>query len=154
MHRLAHLISTVAHVGSAPIAPGTWGSAVGLGLLALVRPVASPLHELVLIAVLLVAGIWSAGVTGREMGQEDPGPIVIDEVVGMLVTLWWVPVNLTGFILAFLIFRVFDIVKPFPAAQCERLPGGWGVMLDDVMAGIYGNLVMRGLLVMMPAWLA
>jgi phosphatidylglycerophosphatase A len=108
--------------------------------------------EAVTMLALLAVGIWSAGVTGREMGDEDPGPVVIDEVVGMLITLLWIPVNVTGAVLGFLLFRVFDIIKPFPARQCERLPGGWGVMLDDVMAGIYGQIAMRIAVALLPTW--
>lgn len=154
MRRLARLVSTVGNVGYAPIAPGTWGSAAGLVLFAAVRATSGRLAEVALAVVLLVAGIWSAGVTGREMGDDDPGPVVIDEVVGMLITVLWLPVGLTGALAGFLLFRIFDIVKPFPARQFERLPGGWGVMFDDVMAGIYGNLALRLLMLAAPAWFA
>lgn len=152
MTALARFVSTAGYVGFAPIAPGTWGSAVGLLLLLPLRRYGSPAAEGVTMLALLFVGIWSAGVTGREMGDEDPGPVVIDEVVGMLITLLWIPVNVTGAVLGFLLFRVLDIIKPFPARQCERLPGGWGVMLDDVMAGIYGQLAMRLAVALLPTW--
>jgi phosphatidylglycerophosphatase A len=139
-------------VGFLPVAPGTWGSAVGLLILLPLRWHGSEMAEAVTMLALLAVGIWSAGVTGREMGDEDPGPVVIDEVVGMLITLLWIPVNVTGAVLGFLLFRVFDIIKPFPARQCERLPGGWGVMLDDVMAGIYGQIAMRIAVALLPTW--
>ena len=154
MRLLARLISTVGYIGYLPIAPGTWGSAAGLVVYAAVRATAGPVVELAVVVLLLAAGVWSATVTGREMGHEDPGPVVIDEVVGMLITLLWLPVGLTGTVAGFFLFRFFDIVKPPPAAQCERLPGGWGVMLDDVMAGIYGNLALRLLMLAAPAWLS
>ncbi len=149
---LARFLSTVGYIGFAPIAPGTWGSAAGLLLLVALRWTGSASLELAAVVVLLAVGIWSADVTGRAMGDEDPGPVVIDEVVGMLITLLWIPVGLTGALLGFLLFRIFDIVKPFPARQCEQLPGGWGVMLDDVMAGVYGQLVMRAAVAFLPAW--
>ena len=149
---LARFLATVGYIGFAPIAPGTWGSAAGLLLLVALRWTGSASLELAAVVVLLAVGIWSADVTGRAMGDEDPGPVVIDEVVGMLITLLWIPVGLTGALLGFLLFRIFDIVKPFPARQCEQLPGGWGVMLDDVMAGVYGQLVMRAAVAFLPAW--
>jgi len=78
----------------------------------------------------------------------------MDEVVGMLITLALLPVNVTGAIVGFLVFRILDIVKPWPSAGFEKLPGGWGVMADDGMAAIYGNLVMWGLLAVTPTgWL-
>ena len=89
----------------------------------------------------------------HHFGGIDPGPVVIDEVIGMLVTLAFVPVNLTGAIVAFVLFRLLDVVKPWPARRLEHLPGGFGVVLDDVMAGVYGNLVMWGLVRLMPATL-
>ena len=82
-------------------------------------------------------------------------PVVLDEVVGMLITLALLPVNVTGAIVGFFVFRVLDVIKPWPSAGFEKLPGGLGVMADDGMAAIYGNLVMRGLLVVAPAgWLS
>lgn len=152
MTRLARFVSTAGYVGFLPVAPGTWGSAVGLLILIPLRWHGSAMAEAATMLALLAVGIWSAGVTGREMGDEDPGPVVIDEVVGMLITLLWIPVNVTGAVLGFLLFRVFDIIKPFPARQCERLPGGWGVMLDDVMAGIYGQIAMRIAVALLPTW--
>lgn len=152
MTRLARFVSTAGYVGFLPVAPGTWGSAVGLLILLPLRWHGSAMAEAATMLALLAVGIWSAGVTGREMGDEDPGPVVIDEVVGMLITLLWIPVNVTGAVLGFLLFRVFDIIKPFPARQCERLPGGWGVMLDDVMAGIYGQIAMRIAVALLPTW--
>ena len=82
----------------------------------------------------------------------DPGPVVIDEVVGMLITTVLLPLNGLGVFAAFLVFRVFDIVKPWPAARFEAFHGGLGIIADDAMAGVYGNLVMRGLLLLAPAW--
>lgn len=154
MVRLARFLATVAYVGFAPIAPGTWGSAAGLLILVGLRWYGLSAVELPLLVVLLALGIWSADVTGRAMGDDDPGPVVIDEVVGMLLTLLWIPLSVPAAIVGFLLFRMLDIVKPFPARQCERFPGGWGVMLDDVMAGIYGQLIMRLAVVFLPAWFA
>ena len=79
---------------------------------------------------------------------------MLDEVVGMLLTLFLLPVTLRGALVGFVVFRILDVIKPFPSARFEKLPGGLGVMADDGMAAIYGNLVMRVLLLTMPGWLA
>ena len=104
-------------------------------------------------AIALAAGLWSAGVVERLLGK-DPGPVVIDEVLGMLVTLAFLDVNPIGAVVGFFLFRVLDVVKPFPAGRLEHLHGGAGIMLDDAMAGVYGNLVMRALIALLPGVLA
>lgn len=152
MYRLALAIATCGYVGYVPIAPGTAGSAVALALLWAVRGTGSAAVEVGLVAVLGVAGIWSAGVAERRLGSIDPGPVVIDEVVGMLMTLLLLPVNVAGICAGFLVFRLLDIVKPWPAGRLEALPGGVGVMADDVMAAVYGHLIMRGLILLAPGW--
>jgi phosphatidylglycerophosphatase A len=154
MQRLALLIATCGHVGYVPIAPGTAGSAVALPLLWVVRSAGSATVEVAVVAALAAAGVWSAGVAERHLGRTDPGAVVIDEVVGMLITLLLLPVGLAGALAGFFVFRLLDIVKPWPAGRLERLPGGIGVMADDVMAGAYGYLVTRGLLMVAPEWLA
>jgi phosphatidylglycerophosphatase A len=108
------------------------------------RANASLLIELVTIAVLLAVGVWSASVTERYVGRTDPGIIVIDEIVGMLLTFAFLNVGFGSLVFGFVLFRVFDIVKPYPARACERLPGGWGVMADDVVAALYAQAVLRG----------
>jgi phosphatidylglycerophosphatase A len=95
------------------------------------------------IVVVVAAGIWSASIAERHFGRTDPGEVVIDEVAGMLVTLFLNPVGWVGAVVGFLLFRAGDIVKPFPARRLERLHGGFGIMADDVMAGIYANLALR-----------
>ena len=153
LRRLGVFIATCAHVGNAPVAPGTFGSAVGLVVYYLVRRQASTAVELGAIALILVVGLWSATEAEHHFGGIDPGPVVIDEVIGMLITLALHPVNVAGAIVGFFIFRVLDVVKPWPARRLELLPGGFGVVLDDVMAGIYGNLLMWGLVRLLPSWL-
>jgi len=138
------VLATALGAGYAPIAPGTWGSAVGL-LLWLVLPT-STLVQALAIVVVLAAGVWSGGVAERHFGRTDPGQVVIDEVAGMLVTLFLNPVGWVGAFVGFLLFRAADIVKPFPARRLERLHGGLGIMADDVMAGIYANLALRVIL--------
>ena len=147
-------VATCGYLGYVPVAPGTFGSAAGLLVFAVVRATGSTGVELATIAVLFAIGIWSGTVAEHQFGGIDPAPVVMDEVVGMLITLALLPVNVTGAIVGFLIFRVFDVIKPWPSAGFEKLPGGLGVMADDGMAAIYGNLVMRGLIWAAPAgWL-
>lgn len=153
MTRLAIFISSFAYSGYFPVAPGTAGSAAALALFALVRWSGSPIVEAAVIAAVAVVGTWSASITERELKTTDPGQIVIDEVLGMLVTLAFIPVHWPGVLLAFFVFRALDIVKPFPANVAERLHGGFGVMADDGMAGVYGNIFMRAAVWLLPAWL-
>lgn len=154
MQRLALFIATCGYIGYAPIAPGTFGSAAGLAVFFAVRASGSVAVELLVIVALFAVGIWSGTVAERHFGGVDPGPIVLDEVVGMLITLALLPVNGAGALVGFLVFRLLDVVKPWPSARFEKLHGGLGVMADDGMAAIYGNLVMRGLIaVAPPGWL-
>lgn len=153
MNRLALAFATFGYVGFFPIAPGTAGSAAALALYALVRWVGMPWFELATIVFVLIAGIWAANATEDVLGQKDPGPIVIDEVLGMLMTLALLPVSLTGVFVGFVLFRFFDVVKPYPAARLEHLKGGPGVMLDDAVAGIYAHISLRLLAMLVPSWL-
>jgi phosphatidylglycerophosphatase A len=154
MQRLGLFVATCGYLGYVPIAPGTFGSAAGLVVFFAVRSTGSMAVELGVIAVLFALGIWSGTVAERHFGGVDPGPVVMDEVVGMLITLLLLPVNVAGALVGFLVFRVLDVVKPWPSAGFEKLPGGLGVMADDGMAAVYGNLVMRGLIwVTPPGWL-
>lgn len=153
MKRVGIFIATCGYLGYVPVAPGTFGSAAGLAVFYAVRSTGSVSVELAAIVVLFAIGVWSGTVAEHHFGGLDPGPVVLDEVVGMLITLALLPVNLAGAILGFFIFRVLDVVKPWPSAQFERLPGGLGVMADDGMAAIYGNLMMRGLIAVTSGWL-
>ncbi len=154
MDRLGVLCATCAYLGYAPIAPGTFGSALGLLLFWTIRSTGSAGIEATVMAVLFAVGVWSGTVAERHFRGVDPGPVVIDEVFGMLVTLAFLPVSMTGAIVAFFLFRLLDIVKPWPARRFEALHGGLGIMADDGMAAIYGNLLMRALIVIAPGWLA
>jgi phosphatidylglycerophosphatase A len=155
MRRLAVFLATCGYVGYAPVAPGTFGSAAGLAIFALVRGSGSMLVEIATIAVLFAVGVWSGTEAEHHFGGVDPGPIVLDEVVGMLITLALIPVNATGAFVGFLVFRALDVLKPWPSGRFERLPGGLGVMADDGMAALYGNGVMRILVAVAPGgWLS
>lgn len=153
MTRLAVFIATVGYTGYFPVAPGTVGSAAGLVVYLLVWWSQSPLVEVGLIAGLFAAGVWAGTTAERYFGGIDPGPIVIDEVVGMLITLAFIPVGPSAAIAGFFLFRLFDVIKPFPARRLESLHGGLGVMADDAMAAIYSNLALRGLMALAPGWI-
>jgi phosphatidylglycerophosphatase A len=155
MRRLAVFLATCGYVGYAPVAPGTFGSAAGLVVFALVRASGSMSVELATIVVLFAIGVWSGTEAEHHFGGVDPGPIVLDEVVGMLITLALLPVNAMGAFVGFIVFRALDVVKPWPSGRFERLHGGLGIMADDGMAALYGNGVMRILVALTPAgWLS
>jgi phosphatidylglycerophosphatase A len=151
--RLAVFISTVGYCGYFPLAPGTVGSAAGLVFYLLVWWTGSPLVEIALIVGLFALGVWAGTTSERYFGGIDPGPVVIDEVVGMLITLAFIPVGWSGALAGFVLFRVFDVIKPYPANRLEALHGGLGVMADDAMAAVYANLSLRGLIWLFPAWI-
>jgi phosphatidylglycerophosphatase A len=151
--RLAVFIATVGYCGYFPIAPGTVGSAAGLVFYLLVWWAQSPVFEAGLILLLFAVGVWAGTTSERYFGGIDPGPIVLDEVVGMLITLAFIPVGIGGALIGFFLFRLFDVLKPFPAGRFEKLHGGLGVMADDAMAAIYANLVLRLVLSIRPQWL-
>jgi len=141
-------IATAGGAGHFPIAPGTAGSLVGVIVVAALGRL--PLHGVAATAVLAAAslvvfalGVWAAGEAEKFFGRTDPGEVVADEVVGQMLTFLLLPHATWKWLLGgFLLFRAFDIVKPFPARQAERIPRGWGIMLDDVVAGIYGLAVL------------
>jgi phosphatidylglycerophosphatase A len=151
MMRLALFVCTFGGVGYSPVAPGTAGSAAGLVVYAALRLAgATPLVDALVIGAMIVAGIWSGTLAERHFGTTDPGPGVIDEVAGMLVTLYALP---TGWVVAiggFFLFRVLDVFKPFPAQRFERLHGGLGMMADDLMVAVYGNLLLRAAIALLP----
>ena len=131
--------------GYAPKGPGTAGSAAAL-LIAILLHLAWPLPPFsfgILAAFLLIPGIWAAGVVARETGGKDPQVVVVDEVIGQWTALAGAAtLNWKSWLAAFLLFRLFDIWKPFPIRKLESLPGGTGIVMDDVMAGIYAALVL------------
>ncbi|HUR22132.1 MAG TPA: phosphatidylglycerophosphatase A [Vicinamibacterales bacterium] len=137
MNSLGVGIATVGGVGWFPVAPGTVGSAVGVGIYFLTYRLSIPAQAVLLLAITIV-GIWAAGLAEKELKQEDPGAVVIDEVAGQLLTLFLTGVGWKGAITGFFLFRLLDITKPAPARQLEALHGGFGIMADDLMAGTYG----------------
>jgi phosphatidylglycerophosphatase A len=150
--RFAILLATVGYVGHFPIAPGTAGSAAGLLLYAALRLAGSSVLDVAVIVALFAAGCWAGSIAEAHYQRTDPGYVVLDEVIGMLLTLLFVPVTWVGALVGFFLFRAFDIVKPFPARQCERMHGGLGIMADDAVAGIYGNLALRLIVWLASQW--
>jgi phosphatidylglycerophosphatase A len=138
----AKLLATWFGCGLVPVAPGTVGSLAAV-LLAIPFARTSPWYLLLAALILTPAAIWSADVTARQLSRKDPGLIVIDEVVGQWITLSGAAhLNWRSLILGFLLFRLFDVWKPFPARRLEALPGGLGIVADDMMAGVYGMAVL------------
>ena len=132
---------SVFFLGYAPVASGTVGSVPAALLVFFVGD--RPLALLILAAALFFLGVAASSRAEAIFGRKDPSEVVIDEFAGMLVAMLWLPVTWQSIASVFLLFRLFDILKPFPANRCEKFKGGLGVMADDLVAGIYANLAYR-----------
>ena len=139
---LANVISTAFGAGYSPIAPGTAGSAVGLVLFMAVHRLPAA-GQIAAVALGFLGGVVAATSTARAVRRKDPGLVVWDEVIGMWASLALLPLTPGTAAAGFLLFRVMDVVKPYPARDLERLPDGWGIMADDLVAGVYANLLLR-----------
>jgi phosphatidylglycerophosphatase A len=138
-----HLVAFGFGAGASPLAPGTLGSALALSIWLLLRGLA-PFEYLSLLAVLFVAGVWICGRAARDLGVHDHSGIVWDEMVGMWVALFLAPPGWLAPLAAFALFRLFDILKPGPIAVLDRkVPGGLGIMLDDLAAGLLAGSVLQ-----------
>jgi phosphatidylglycerophosphatase A len=141
LDRVAIAVATVCGAGRAPIAPGTVASAITVVVLALV-----PFTQTALIGffvVVTLGGIWASQRAERGLGAgKDPGTIVVDEVAGMTLSVLLLPLTWPVLLAGFVLFRIFDVVKPFPANVSQRLPGGLGVMADDLIAGVYALVIL------------
>jgi phosphatidylglycerophosphatase A len=139
----AWTIATFFGAGLGKPGPGTWGSVAALLLWSLAAIVFHLSAQMVLILLLagvfltIALGIPAATIAARESGRHDPGFVVIDEVAGQWITLLWSPPDWRHGLIALILFRLFDITKPFPVRRLERLPEGWGIVFDDVAAGLY-----------------
>ena len=143
MDKLILAIATGGFVGYAPFAPGTWGSLVAFPVHLLLCMLSPSGYVIGLIAFFFLAVVTS-GSAEKIIDVKDPGIIVIDEIIGMLIALIGAPATPVVWIIAFLIFRFFDIVKPFPVSWPDRhLNGGWGIVMDDIIAGIYTLIIMQ-----------
>jgi phosphatidylglycerophosphatase A len=142
-HHPAHFIALGAGAGLAPMAPGTFGTLVAIPLALLLRAHAGAVEFVIAIVVLFVIGAWAAQVTGRHLGVPDHGAIVVDEIAAFLLVLFLVGPDWNRVAFAFLIFRLFDIVKPPPIRQLDAaMKNGVGVMLDDLLAAGYTLVVL------------
>lgn len=161
--RLALVVATCG-VGYIPIAPGTWGALIGVGLYLLLseasiqlfagaavrgwnEPPLEALHQTLVLSVVICIGFvgtWAASRAEPLLGRKDPGPVVVDEVVGQLIAFLFVPLNVGWWavVAGFLLFRLFDIWKPYPINRLEGLESGVGIMADDVLAGVYAAALM------------
>jgi len=148
--KVAYFIASCAYAGYFPFAPGTVGSAVGVLVDRLLRATVPAWGQGLVLVALTIVGILAADVVEKDT-HEDPSLVVVDELVGMLLSVFLLPLSSVGLAMGFLIFRIFDIIKPFPCRQSERLPGGLGIMADDVLAGLYTNVVLRLIGIWWPA---
>ena len=146
------MLASVFGAGYAPVASGTVGSFVTVVAIWLLPLTPLRIDAVALVVVILV-GIWAGSRVERVLGKKDPGVIVIDEVAGMLLSVILLPRTIPVLITAFLLFRLFDIWKPFPARESQALTGGVGVMVDDLIAGFYTLILVMGALTLFPGWL-
>jgi phosphatidylglycerophosphatase A len=137
------ILATGFGVGYSPVAPGTLGTLIGIPVFYFLSNISSPVYEITLIGFFFLS-IWISENAEMFFGKKDDQRIVIDEIMGFLVTMLWVPKTAILMVIGFFLFRFFDILKPFPIRRLEkRLKGGYGVVLDDVMAGVYANIVLQ-----------
>ena len=147
LHRISEkwvvLLSTGCYAGYVPVAPGTFGTLVAIPLCYLLSMLGL-FEGMLFIVVFAGFSVWIAGKAEKIFNKKDSGLIVIDEMAGLLVTLFLIPWSTKSVVAGFLLFRLMDIFKPFPIKRLEtRLPGGWGVVGDDLLAGVYANIVLR-----------
>jgi phosphatidylglycerophosphatase A len=136
-------IATGFYSGYLPKAPGTWGSLVGLLLFFLLHTLNLQIY-LAVVAAIFVIGTFAAGEAEKIMDRKDPGLVVIDEIVGILITMIAIPATPLAMALGFILFRIFDIWKPFPIRLIDqRFHGGLGIMLDDIVAGIFSLVILQ-----------
>jgi phosphatidylglycerophosphatase A len=132
--------------GRMPLAPGTWGALEGLAVVFVIGvylPSQSKLAMAILCVLLGGLAIWASDRVARSLRNPDPQQVVADEIVGQISCFLWVPVSTWTLIAGFLLFRFFDISKPFPAGRAEHLPGGLGIIADDLVAGLYAGIVLK-----------
>ncbi|MGZ3493923.1 MAG: phosphatidylglycerophosphatase A family protein [Thermodesulfobacteriota bacterium] len=141
------ILATGFGVGYSPVAPGTLGTLIAIPIYYFLSNISSPTYEITLIGFFFLS-VWISEGAEIFLGKKDDQRIVIDEIMGFLVTMLWVPKAAIFMVIGFFLFRFFDILKPFPICRLEKkLKGGYGVVLDDVMAGVYSNIVLQIILV-------
>ena len=140
--KTALILGTWAGSGLLPFASGTFGTIAAVPVVALSSLFSAWISALFLLIMILIA-IWASQVVHTLLAKVDPSEVVIDEVTGFLLTMLWIPFSLKTLVAGFLLFRIFDIWKPWPVRSAEKLKGGFGIVLDDLVAGLYANLLLR-----------
>ncbi|MEK7263085.1 MAG: phosphatidylglycerophosphatase A [Bacteroidota bacterium] len=146
----SHCVATGFFSGYFPFASGTFGSFIAL-LFLFIPFDTTEIFFFLTITLVFFVGVFTSGIVAKYVGDADPSIVVIDEFVGMWITIAFLPKKIILVVLAFFLFRIFDIWKPFPARQLENLRDGWGIMLDDVAAGMYANIILRVCLFFFPS---
>jgi phosphatidylglycerophosphatase A len=137
------LLATGFGVGYSPVAPGTLGTLIAIPVYYFLSNISSPIYEITIVGFFFLS-VWISENAEIFFGKKDDQRIVIDEIMGFLITMLWVPKTAILMVIGFFVFRFFDILKPFPIRRLEKkLKGGYGVVLDDVMAGVYANIVLQ-----------
>ena len=140
--KLAFIFSSAMGAGFFPVAQGTVGTLAGIPLV-IASAYLNPLADGVLIFLFIILAVWSSQVTCTLLERDDPAEVVIDEVAGILMTFFLLPFSWLHLCFGFVLFRLFDILKPYPVRRLEKLKGGLGIVADDLMAGVYANLCLR-----------
>lgn len=148
-HKLGNFLvrttASVFFIGYLPLIPGTFGTIAGVGLFYLVKGSGWAIYFLVILCIIIL-GLFTSGRMEKLLNKKDPGCVVIDEVAGMLIALSFLPADLKIVVLAFVIFRILDTFKPYPAGRLQDLRGSAGVMVDDLIAGVYANILLQVIL--------
>ena len=142
MNKIAEITSTVFYIGRLPLAPGTFCSFIAFLAWFYLRFYIEGVFILYASLILFFVGVAVSTIHSEVIKKEDPSEIVIDEWVGQWITFTFIPVNLSNFVIGLVLFRFFDIIKPFPIKSAEKLTGGWGIMMDDVVAGIMSFIIL------------
>lgn len=146
------LVATLFGAGRARVVPGTFGTLAAIPAAIVLGYLLPPWAFAAATVVLAGLAVWTSGLAARAMGLKDPRPVVIDEAAGLFVALLFLPPDPATYVGAFVLFRLMDILKPFPARRAEDLPGGWGIVVDDLIAGVYANCGLRIFGWMLAAW--
>lgn len=141
--KFAKAFASVLYIGKLPLAPGTCGSLVALFMWLLIISHISSVTLILLTIIIFIFGVYTSSIVENESGISDPSMVVVDEWVGQWIALLFLPYSLAWGIVAFGLFRIFDIWKPFPIRKLDNIQGGWGIMLDDVLAGIYSLIIVQ-----------